>query len=221
MEQSLSVLLFIFLLFVIVGYSVLIRDIWTPIVGILVPDASSLNGNLVLLCILLLLSPFLVQRTLYALRFNCYVGFCSVSILCIALCHHGFFGSSDSVLMDETDDEYDDGDDDEIAMLYFTTNFSDTLFAFPIIMLAFLSHFNVIPIQGALIRPTRTRMGFVVNAAVGACFTLMYLFGLGGYAYAGPETKGNILLNVSTISGDWMFLLGRIGCGITSKFFWG
>jgi hypothetical protein len=42
----------------------------------------------------------------------------------------------------------------------------------------------------------------------------MYCFGLGGYLFAQEATEGNILLNCNHDT-DWMFLLGRIGCGIT------
>lgn len=43
----------------------------------------------------------------------------------------------------------------------------------------------------------------------------MYCFGLGGYLYAQEETRGNILLNCNNYKEDWMFLLGRVGCGTT------
>jgi amino acid permease len=42
----------------------------------------------------------------------------------------------------------------------------------------------------------------------------MYLFGLGGYAYAGKQTQGNILLNIAHRNDDWMLVLGRVGVGI-------
>jgi amino acid permease len=42
----------------------------------------------------------------------------------------------------------------------------------------------------------------------------MYLFGLGGYAYAGKDTEGNILLNIANRNDDWMLVLGRIGVGV-------
>jgi amino acid permease len=196
METAISGLLFVFLLFVLVAYMVLIRDIWTPVVGLWVADPQ---GNLVLFGILLLVSPFLVQKTLYELRFNCYVGFCSVSILCLALAHHA--------ILKVTSDE-------STEILYITSYVGDALFAFPIITLSFLSSFNVLPVQSALVHPTKPRVSGVVDGAVFACFALMYTLGLAGYVYAGSSTEGNILLNCDH-SSDVLFLLGRIGCGIT------
>jgi amino acid permease len=196
METAISALLFVFLLFVLVAYMVLIRDIWAPVVGLWVTEPP---GNLVLLGILLLVSPFLVQKTLYELRFNCYIGFASVSILCLALCH----GAIQKVASEES-----------TKILYMTLNVADVLFAFPIVTLSFLSSFNVLPVQSALVRPTKARVSGVVNGAVSTCFALMYIFGLAGYIYAGSSTEGNILLNCDH-SNNILFLLGRIGCRIT------
>ena len=225
-ESVMSVLLFVFLMFVLVGYQVLLRDIWTPLVEQALNTLGSgdgtavtkLSGNVVLLAIMILLGPFVVQHNLHALRFNCFVGFFSVSILCFALCHHAFFGTLPTTYSLPDDGNVKDNDKTTGSLLYFTANVGDILFAFPIITLSFLSHFNILPIQAALIRPTRQRTRAVVRSAVVGCFILMYLFGLGGYVYAGIETQGNILLNIASRNDDFMFILGRIGVGITSKF---
>jgi len=83
--------------------------------------------------------------------------------------------------------------------------------------LAFPSTVSFSRSLAALLAPTRKRMDFVINTATTVTFVLMYLFGLGGYLYAGSETQGNILLNVvdSTGSDDLLFFLGRVGVGMT------
>jgi len=80
-ELAVSMLLHVFLLFVVTAYMILIRDIWTPIVvEKLLPSSlwaaydDAVVGNVVLAAVLVLLCPFLVQRTLHSLRWNCYVG---------------------------------------------------------------------------------------------------------------------------------------------------
>ncbi len=196
MEYFISLLLWIFLMFVLVAYMVLLQDIWSSIIEIFFRLESPPNSKMVLLGMVLLMSPFLIQKSLHSLRYNCYVGFASVSILCLALCHRAFVTPLPSPL------------------LLWSTSFGDILFAFPIIILSFLSIFNVLPIQGSLIKPSRGRMILVIDGAVGTCFVLMQLFGLAGYFYAGSNTNGNILINAD-IHADWMFFLGRIGCGIT------
>jgi len=192
MDTSISALLCVFLHFVLVAYMVILRDIWTPLVRLLLPEIS---GDVVLFGTLVSMSPFLGQRTLHALRFNCYIGMSSISLLCLALVHHAFVAEKKN-------------------LKYFPEKIGDALFAFPIITLSFVSAFNVLSIQNALVRPTPERMESVINLAVLPSFVLMYSFGLGGYIYAQEETQGNILLNCNHDE-DWMFLVGRIGYGIT------
>lgn len=195
MEYFISLVLFVFLMFVLVGYMVLAKDIWTSIVQI-VTGVQDIDSSQVLLVLLIFMSPFLVQKTLHALRFNCYVGLSSVSILCLALCHHAFTTPLPRPLV------------------LWSNSLDDILFAFPIITLSFLSIFNVLPIQGSLIQPSRGRILLVIDGAIGSSFVITLLFGMSGYLYAGVDTDGNILNNISA-SGDWLFFLGRLGCGIT------
>jgi amino acid permease len=196
MEYFISLLIFVFLMFVLVAYMVLLQDIWSDLIEIILGLDSRPDAPTVLFCILFLMGPFLAQRSLYALRYNCYVGFASVSILCLALCHHAIVTPLPSTLR------------------LWGKDLDDVLFAFPIIILSFLSIFNVLPIQGSLLRPSRGRMLGVIDGAVGACFILMWIFGLAGYLYAGDNTNGNILNNTN-IHADWIFFLGRLGCGVT------
>ena len=198
-------------MFVITGYMVLIRDIWSPLIRqVFVIDVE---GDYVLLGIIVLLLPFLFQRSLHALRYNCYVGSLSIFVLCIALCRGGWQNAIED-------------DDSSFTIEFFKMPSSqDILFSFPIITCAFLCHFNVIAIQNALSKPTRKRIQHLIQYAIGACFLLMYMFGLGGYLYGGYDTRGNILLNVPMAKqrgedeGEYyLFLLGRIGCGTTIMF---
>jgi amino acid permease len=244
-EVCVSLTLFVFLSFVIVAYMVLIRDIWTPLTRMAF-GSDDVNGDAVLLIIIVVMMPFLVQRSLHALRWNCYVGFASIFVLCVALIvggwnrrhvhrHRGIHDEAENYI-----DANDDGRFDDVEYLKMPSA-SDAMFAFPIVMLSFLCHFNVIPIQNALRRPTRQRMRCLLRRGIFATFVLMYAFGFGGYYYAGNETMGNILLNVPTSrlrrqrtgavgeyedSDDeyddvhdaveyYLFLLGRIGCGTT------
>jgi len=191
MDYVISTILFIFLFFVLVASMVLAKDIWTPVVALLIP---TVRGYQVLLGILLLESPFLVQSTLYSLRFLCYLAILSIVICCGILCQRAYETSSHLRELE-----------------YVTTSFGDALVAFPIITLSFLSSFNVLYIQSALIQPTDARVNGVVGGSVGLCFIITYLFGVSGYLYAGTSTEGNILLNLD--DGHGVFVLGRVCCG--------
>lgn len=230
-EEGVSWTLFVFLAFVIVAYMVLIRDIWTPLVREALDD-DDVDGDRVLLVITISLLPFLFQRSLHALRWNCYVGSASIFVLCVAL-NLGGWQRRRRRRRRGYGDVVDDGGVFEIE--YFKIpSAEDVMFSFPIVMLSFLCHFNIIAIQNSLRRPTRERVRGLIRHAICACFALMYAFGFGGYYYAGSETQGNILLNVPIsrrrVGGDggddnddyddhageyYLFLLGRIGCGTT------
>lgn len=207
MEYFVSILLFVLLQFALVAYMVLLQDIWTSLLFQWAPEEQDIDKNMVLLFILVIMSPFFVQDTLHALRYNCYVSFASVSILCLALCRSAFITVTSaepltSVIVEQT------------ALKWWSSSADDILFAFPIITLSFLGIFNVLPIQNLLQHPTRSRILSVVDCAIGASFVLMLLFGLGGYVYAQDQTDGNILNNISE-SRELFFLMGRLGCGIT------
>ena len=226
-EWCVSGLLSIFLLFVITGYMVLIRDIWTPLVSRMFSE-TQVDGNIVLLGAILVLVPFLIQKDLYALRYNCYAGFASISILCAALWFRAL--GTQQQQQQQQQDEEDNGVENDtpwsavtsnnrtatetIHERHHSTSFVDILFAFPIIILSFLSQFNILPIQAALVRPTRARIQQVTRRAVGASGVLMYMFGQGGYLCFGNQVQGNILLNLEDDQ-HWMVFAGRVGCGIT------
>mmetsp|Transcript_8737 Transcript_8737/g.20914 ORF Transcript_8737/g.20914 Transcript_8737/m.20914 type:complete len:459 (+) Transcript_8737:118-1494(+) len=204
-EYGISMVLFVYLMFVTVAFMILVQDIWTSIVSMVArKDLDDVNQDWVLLVVLILMSPCFIQRSLHALRFNCYIGFASIPILLLALWH--------DVATEPI----------EMEPLQWTNSFNDVLFAFPIINLSFLCVFNVLPVQAALIRPSRKRMQLVIDGAIGFAFIIMIPFGICGYMYSGKNTDGNILNNIPAPS-DWMaggigtqlFFLGRFGCGVT------
>ncbi len=223
-EVGVNLILFIYISFVVAAFMVLIRDIWTPLVGMFLgtavddKDNGGVSGDRVLMGFMLFLLPFLFQRSLHALKWNCYIGFASIIVLCTALVQGGF-QRQHSLHLGGTDHQ----DDGTYNIEWFKVpSVQDALFAFPIVMLAFLCQFNVLSIQNTLRRPTRKRMSQVVGMSVGTSMILMYLFGLGGYMMYGSNIQGNVLLNISVDKNAyadeslyWMFFLGRVGCGTT------
>eukprot|EP00536_Pseudo-nitzschia_multiseries_P014036 jgi/Psemu1/213605/e_gw1.649.23.1 len=194
MEYFIACILCVFLLFAIIGYMVLAKDIWTSVLKLLIGNKAP-NDDIVLGAIIILIVPFLVQKSLHALRFNCYVGVISVSTLCAALVRRAWEAGVWS------------------DVLWWSTNLEDILIAFPIISLSFLGIFNILPIQNALIKPTRSRILLVVDGAISAILMISLVFGWAGYLFAGLKTDGNILRNCDTANDD-LLLLGQLGCGI-------
>ena len=208
-------MLFIFLLFVICAYMVLIRDIWTPIVLLiaqpLISSSSSSGapasaskvareeglGDAVLLFIIIVISPFLLKKDLHSLRYNCYLGFSSIALLCLAITYR----ASQKIAAGDID----------IKM--WPDSLTDVLFAYPIPILALMCHFNMIGVQSSLIDPTRARVRKVIDASMLISGAITYALGFFGYVWGGSLTQGNILLSFDF--GDKVILVGRVGCGIT------
>ena len=182
------------------------------------PQSTTLllpNDAYVLGITMLMIVPFLVQKSLYALRFNCYIGFSSVSILCLALVHQAWTTTEAPIMMAWPSNSNDhDNINNNNDILWWSTNLDDVLVAFPIISIGFVGIFNILPIQNALIKPTRTRMLQAIDGSILSCCGLAELFGLAGYLYAGNNTDGNILNNCDP-SSDLFLLVGQFCCGIT------
>ena len=224
-EVGVNLILFVYCSFVVAAFMVLIRDIWTPLVGMFFgktddeDDNGGVSGDRVLMGFMLFLLPFLFQRSLHALKWNCYIGFASIIILCTALVRGGFQRQY-TLHLGGAEEQDDVGT--YVIEWFKVPSIQDALFAFPIIMLAFLCQFNVLSIQNTLQRPTRKRMSQIVGISVGTSMILMYLFGLGGYMMYGSGIQGNVLLNISVDKSAyadeslyWMFFLGRVGSGMT------
>mmetsp|Transcript_18741 Transcript_18741/g.23012 ORF Transcript_18741/g.23012 Transcript_18741/m.23012 type:complete len:464 (-) Transcript_18741:142-1533(-) len=201
-ELATTVLLAVFLWFVIVAYMVLVKDIWTPFFRSFFSSSHpNMSGDTVLLIMIALVSPFFLKHDLHSLRYNCYVGFFSITILAFALVtravqtnlnHPDLFGNEATFV---TSDPY------------------NALYVFPIISFSYISQFNVISVQSALVNPTKERTKTVMNSSILICFILTFVFGVAGYLVNYDGTKGNILLNFD--ESDKFVNMGRLGSGIT------
>ena len=189
-------MLFVFLLFVICAYMVLIRDIWTSIVLLVAQPMISTTttgssgapastsetareeglGDAVLLFIIVVISPFLLKKDLHSLRYNCYLGFASISVLCLAIAYR----ASQKIAAGDID----------IKM--WPDSLTDFLFAYPIPILALMCHFNMIGVQSSLIDPTRARVRKVIDGSMLLSGAITYALGLFGYLWGGSSTQGNI-----------------------------
>lgn len=214
-EMATTVLIFLLLSFMLTAYIVLVKDVWTPMVLAVIPaqtiipfDASDIPedeladvaGDYVALLALALVSPFLLKRDLYALRYTCYVGLCSAFLLACAIVyrcaqrnlHTNMFQTRVKLVAD---------------------NWADILFAFPIIVLSFMCCYNVLAVHGSLVNPSRERLRFVVDKSMLTVLLLFTTIGFFGYLCAYDETKDNIFLNFEL--SDHVFFLGRAGYAVT------
>ena len=216
-EAVVTLTLFVFLMFVVVAFMVLMRDINSSLVrlflGVDENDSTTgatttVNESVVLLVSVICCLPFMLQKNLHALRYNCYVGFFSVVILLYALIQRAVTTNitSPPFPLKPWERFHDD-------VLWSTSSWKDALFSFPLVALAFLSQFNMLSVHSSLINPTRPRLLKVIYGSIGTCTILFLLFGTAGYLFAYGATRDNILLNFPPT--DKVILTGRVGLAVT------
>lgn len=152
-EKIVTWLLVFLLLGVLIGYCDLLKGIFAPLVQdfIMIMKGGDEDQGLVitkkfesvvLFVILILVSPLMVQRNLYALRHICYVGFTSVCVIAVSISYRAYQKNFTSL----NDGDFESTTKDTIK--YFTSDWKDAAFAFPVITLAFLCSFNMVEVHG-------------------------------------------------------------------------
>jgi len=155
-EFCTTAVLWIFLSGVLVAFNVLLKGIFAPLARDFVSTYTSIDLNtegnfdaFVLLVILLLVLPLTLKRNLYALRHICYVGFTSVCVIAVSIGVRAYQRStsnhSEQLDLSSTSPTGLVGND--VRIKYFTTDWTDALFAFPIIVLSFLCSYNMVEVH--------------------------------------------------------------------------
>jgi len=182
-----------------IAYLVLLGDLVVPLIMQL-PGISHLGSSstrYIAICgAVTLVSPLCFQKSLSALRFVSFVALLSLLIVVCALGKHAIAtwgvdhqahifvnGNVQSVLIPAQ------------STSLWPSSFENLLYVFPIFGLSFLCHFNALPLHTEMYSPTRSRTKRVVNAAMFVTNVLYIIAGWFGYAFSGPFTCGNILLN--------------------------
>ena len=113
-------------------------------------------------------------------------------------------------------------------VIWFTTDWRQAIYSFPIISVAFLCHFNVLPLHEEFFRPTRKRLRAVVTTTMSITSGFYSVLGVLGYVYAyngdsdprkhcGPAEchgiAGDILNNFD--KSDPLINAGRVGLAVT------
>jgi amino acid permease len=209
-----TVTLFVLLVGILVAYMVLLKGIWTPMILSL---AVSLNviksfdeehfdeqSNALLLLLLFCLFPLLLKRDLYALRYTCYVGFCSLVVLTFGLASRAY---QRNVVVQPAK-----------QVLWWTSDVKEVIFVFPIVMMSFLCCFNVLGVHGSLIEPTRKRMRLVLDGSIGICLIFFSIVGVCGYLDTYDDTKDNVFLDYPISVSNPIILFGRVGYAFTILF---
>jgi amino acid permease len=214
-----TVVLLVLLTFLtLVAYVILIKDL----VGAL--GAQFLYGraisvtekNVLTVVCVLLVSPVLFARSMNSLRFTSVFSLVAVLVLAIAITvraigaleHDGEYSSDNADVVTPVNAD--------VPVKLFPTRWQDPVYAFPIISVSFLCHFNVLPVYRELHKPTRHRLKKIVASTMFSTWVFYMIVGTMGYlfAYQMPGgVQGDILNNFS--DSDKLVNLGRLGLLVT------
>ena len=210
MEKTIAVVLSAFLFLVTVTYMSLIRHIWGSLVRHILPGSPD---NIVLLGCLLVMSPFLVLKDLYALRFNSYAGLLStVALLVTPLCFA--VRSQITALLEASPDSTQDNNEDTTTTSTTMNQIANAFVALPIISLSFTAVFNVLHVQAELYQPTKRRVAGMIRGAVLITLVVTYAFGLAGNLFFGSSTEPSVLHNLDK-GNQPLYVWGCLGYGLT------
>jgi hypothetical protein len=198
---------------------VLIADLLVPVAE-LVSGVASVSRTPVIIASSLAVLPLASMKSLHALRFTSFLCIGSVAILLLVMAYR----------MASCRD-YDDaggGGNRTTAHLEYCLNMTtaqantlqlwpdnvmDLIYCWSIFPVAFLCHFNCLPVHSELHRPTRSRMSKVTRYTMGTCSVLYIAVGLCGYFYAPIGPCGNVLKNFA--GNDPVISVGRVALACT------
>ena len=210
----------------IVAYTLLIRDLVTPLLELLFNTEYSSLGRFVIVSIVLLaVLPLCLQKNLSSISCISIVSIGSMLLLAYCVMYRGIESllfpshmeftpthhssmSTDSV----TTNSYQQHEE-MMSLKLAPSRWSDVLYAAPIFTCAYICHFNVLPLHRELIHPTRPRIKRMIYYVVSFCTALYLAIGIFGYIYARGYTDGNILNNFRTK--DILATIGRIALAFT------
>lgn len=232
---AVCILLFILTYLCIIAYLLLIRDLVTSLAEFIFSTQYGYTAHVIVMCgTVVILSPLCMQHTLTALKSASTMSMISLIVLGVTIayrviyemlyiddnCYNHNSGTvqhiqhTSTASIDEythpihTGSIYEAGD-----IKFFPDSVWDLVYAFPIMAVTYLCHFNVLPLHSELMTPTRSRVKQLIHGVIALC-TSMYIFiGTMGYLHARNKTDGNILNNFD--SSDSVIALGRAGLAFT------
>jgi len=185
---------------IIIAYGILLRDIVTAIAqlaDIVSRPTDMKTQNIIMLACVMLVAPMCTFKSLNALRFTSAFSLCAVSTLAVCLTYHTYNANSHESMKSFTN-----------KVELWPHSFWDCLYVFSITCVAFVCHFNVIPIHRDLLIPSRGRIKTVIHTTMVICSFMYCFIGLAGYFVFFGATEDNIFLNFS--ADDKAITVGRI-----------
>ena len=182
----------------VVGYCVLLRDLaGIPLAEAFFGDQDDQDGptmtqNLIMLCVVLIVTPLTMLRNLSSLQKFSMFGITSISLLGICIIYKSVECNSNADMRNESFSDFFMGH-------LWPHSWTDVLEALPIFVGPYMCHFNVLPVHNELTEPSRERIRSIIRFATTFSTSFYVVVGIAGSVYgncvASGEVEGNILLN--------------------------
>ena len=203
-----------------IAYGVLIGDMLVPPIELLGWHPGVWGRRLLIVCALLFISPLAFKRSLASLWFMGIVTVISVGFATAAVTYttfaEAFSPGNHTVYGIDPHGEAVEHVVTTIKVDFLPQSYEKALSVFPVFGVAFLCHFNVLPMHTELRAPTVQRVRCVVLTTILLCTFVYFVVGYGGYIYGDRWTCGNILLNYNPKSTLFavvrVFMAGTLMC---------
>ena len=155
--QCVTILMFALVYLCVIAYTILIRDLVTPLAELVLDTHYGVFGRfMVVVIVLILVLPFCLKKTLNSLGFISIISIAAMLALAYTVVYRGM-----EQLILSYHDSYHRQSHDGLKLI--PASFGDVAYAVPIFACAFTCHFNVLPLHRELIRPTRPRIKRMIN----------------------------------------------------------
>ena len=199
-------LLFTLTYLAIVAYLCLIADLIVPVVEHIGKiDIEEQGRKVVMSACCAGLLPLCFLKSLHALRFSSMLSILSISVLAAMLTYHCikiYLVKPPMVFNNATlVPTYAAVPDIKSTIRYGPDSIGDLLYTVPVYFVSYLCHFNVLPMHGELVQPTRKRAKHVIYWTMGLCSVLYLIAGFTGHVSNPhrPKTRHSVPID-STLS---------------------
>eukprot|EP00586_Coscinodiscus_wailesii_P002947 CAMPEP_0172484446 /NCGR_PEP_ID=MMETSP1066-20121228/11913_1 /TAXON_ID=671091 /ORGANISM="Coscinodiscus wailesii, Strain CCMP2513" /LENGTH=364 /DNA_ID=CAMNT_0013248983 /DNA_START=194 /DNA_END=1285 /DNA_ORIENTATION=+ len=205
-----SIMLLVTLFFATAGYAISLRDVIKPVAdhiqGYETPGGSrSTVSNLILAGILLLVTPLTTLQSYTALKHASFLSMVAILILSLCVVYRTVECNLSASVPPLS--QY---------VRFVPADFNAMMNALPVLISAYICHFNVLPVYAELQNPTECRARYLSRSTVVVASIFYMSIGLFGSLHGnctGGTVNGNILLDFD--DEDKLLMVGRVCLGIT------